>query len=133
MRAYGLGLDTARTDLHNFGRVSIASIGIQQGGAFLWRASIMIKHCAIRISGQVHGVSFRYYAKAQADALGLVGLVRNEPDGTVYIEAQGEEEGLRQLIAWCHQGPKYAQVSKVDAEFSGQFKNYPGFSIAFIE
>lgn len=91
----------------------------------------MVKHCIIRVHGGVHGVSFRYYTKRTADILGLIGLVHNESDGTVCVKAQGEKEDLQKLIDWCQQGPSDAQVSKVDAEFSDELKNYSGFIIEY--
>jgi acylphosphatase len=51
----------------------------------------MKKHFNIRISGRVQGVFFRASTKAKAEELGISGFVQNEPDGSVYIEAEGEE------------------------------------------
>lgn len=74
----------------------------------------MTKYCSIKIYGQVQGVFFRQSAKEKADGLGITGFVRNEPGGAVYIEAEGEEKNLQKFLAWCHQGPGYAQVDKVE-------------------
>jgi acylphosphatase len=67
----------------------------------------------IRISGKVQGVSFRAYAKQEADKLELSGSIRNEPDGTVYIQVEGEEEQIEKFIEWCRDGSEYAKVEKV--------------------
>lgn len=45
-----------------------------------------MKHISIRIYGRVQGVGFRVSAQKKADELGITGFVRNEPDGTVYLE-----------------------------------------------
>ena len=45
----------------------------------------------IRFRGKVQGVGFRYHAKNAASSLGLTGWVRNESDGSVYMEVQGED------------------------------------------
>lgn len=74
----------------------------------------MKKHFAIKISGLVQGVFFRASAKEKADSLHLCGFVRNEPDGTVHIEAEGEEEDLKVFVDWCHHGPPRAKVEKCD-------------------
>jgi acylphosphatase len=48
-----------------------------------------------------------------ADLLGVKGFVLNLTDGTVYIEAEGDEEVLVKFIQWCHHGPDRAEVSYV--------------------
>ena len=68
---------------------------------------------AITISGSVQGVYYRASTKAVADRLGVAGFVRNEPNGEVYIEAEGSGEALSKLVEWCHQGPSLAKVSSV--------------------
>ncbi len=46
------------------------------------------------ISGLVQGVGFRAAVSRCANSLGLVGYVRNNPDGTVTAVAEGPEEKL---------------------------------------
>ncbi|HQK38448.1 MAG TPA: acylphosphatase [Bacteroidales bacterium] len=70
----------------------------------------MKKHINITVTGRVQGVGFRYSAQEEAEELGIKGFVRNMPDGSVYIEAEGEEEDLLRFIDWCRQGPGYAHV-----------------------
>jgi len=48
-----------------------------------------MKHLNITVKGVVQGVFFRASTKDQADQLGICGLVRNEQDGSVYVEAEG--------------------------------------------
>lgn len=72
------------------------------------------KHLNIKISGQVQGVFFRHSARQKAKELGITGLARNEPDGTLYMEAEGEEEKLKIFLEWCFHGPPSAAVEKVD-------------------
>jgi len=91
----------------------------------------MFKHCSIRIHGNVQGVSFRYYAAEKARELGILGFVRNEPDGTVYIEAEGEEDALKKLAAWCESGPGHARVLRVDASFLDALKGYKDFTVQY--
>lgn len=74
----------------------------------------MTKHFAIKIYCQVQGVFCRQSARQIADALHVTGFARNEPDGSVYIEIEGEAENLKQFIAWCHQGSKFTKVDKVE-------------------
>ena len=48
----------------------------------------------IVFSGSVQGVGFRYRARHAADLYGCTGWVRNEWDGSVTMEIQGEEEAI---------------------------------------
>lgn len=68
---------------------------------------------SIRIYGKVQGVWFRASTKAEAERLGLTGFVKNEQDGSVYLEARGDSEELLQLIDWCRHGPELAEVRDV--------------------
>lgn len=72
-----------------------------------------MKRLSIHVTGKVQGVYYRQSTKNRAEVLGLTGFVRNEDDGSVYIEAQGDEEPLSDLITWCHSGPERAQVERV--------------------
>lgn len=89
----------------------------------------MIARLNIKIFGKVQGVSFRYYASQKAQELSLCGFVRNEPDGTVYIEAEGEEKNLQKFLDWCRKGPETAKVEKVDFMFSADMKNFAEFEV----
>lgn len=67
----------------------------------------------ITVEGKVQGVFFRASTRDKAIELGLTGFVRNQEDGSVYIEAMGEQERLNEFIAWCKRGPKNARVENV--------------------
>jgi acylphosphatase len=72
-------------------------------------------HCIIR--GRVQGVAFRAHATRTARGLGLDGWVRNLPDGSVEVVAEGSQQALSRLEAWCHQGSPAAAVSSVETEW----------------
>lgn len=88
----------------------------------------MIKSVSILVSGSVQGVFFRASTKAKADELGIVGIVRNEPNGQVSIEAEGEEEPLLLFERWCKQGPPVASVEKLEV-LGASVKGYKDFRI----
>ena len=48
--------------------------------------------------GRVQGVGFRYTARHAADSLGLTGWVRNEYDGSVMMQVQGEEVKIDHML-----------------------------------
>ena len=88
----------------------------------------MKKHFDIIISGKVHDVFFRDTTQKLARKLGIFGFVENHSDGTVYIEAEGNEDTLRELVTWCHKGPEQARVENVQvAEESLQ--NFADFTV----
>jgi acylphosphatase len=70
----------------------------------------------IRVYGHVQGVFFRASTRREAQRLGLAGFARNEPDGSVLIEAEGNADDLARLVEWCHGGPPAAEVSRIDTE-----------------
>ena len=86
-------------------------------------------HVNIRVNGKVQGVFFRASTKNQADSLGLCGLVRNEPDGSVYIEAEGKEVQLQTFVSWCRKGPARARVMTFVIDEAPE-KGYVEFSIS---
>jgi acylphosphatase len=75
-----------------------------------------IKHINIRVTGLVQGVFYRATATLKASHLGIHGFVRNERDGSVYIEAEGPADKLAIFTMWCQQGPTGARVEKVETE-----------------
>lgn len=87
-----------------------------------------MKRYIIRVSGKVQGVFFRVSTKENADHLGLNGIVRNEPDGSVYVEAEGQSVSLEAFAAWCKKGPNRAQVVTFVMEEADP-KGYVGFTI----
>ena len=69
-----------------------------------------MRHVSINVIGKVQGVFFRASTKEKADELMINGTVRNNEDGSVTIEAEGEEQALEKFIRWCKQGPRLARV-----------------------
>lgn len=65
--------------------------------------------------GRVQGVGFRYHAKYAADSFGLTGWVKNEYDGSVRMEVQGEEELIdRMLQTFDHD--RYIEIQNMEVE-----------------
>lgn len=75
----------------------------------------MIKAYQIIIYGKVQGVGFRANAHAFAIKNNLLGFVKNLPNNTVFIHAEGNEENINRLIEWCYVGPRLAKVKEVQA------------------
>jgi len=87
----------------------------------------MLKRANITVYGQVQGVFYRSNTCQKARELNIVGWVRNEPDGSVKIIAEGEFDNLKRLIKWCHKGPRGAITEKVEVEWEeakGEFRDF---------
>jgi acylphosphatase len=84
---------------------------------------------ALTVTGKVQGVFFRHTARQVATGLGLAGFARNQPDGSVYIEIEGDESALQQFLAWCQTGPTHAQVATVNYT-QQESANHSGFQIS---
>ncbi len=84
----------------------------------------------IRVTGLVQGVFFRASTRDAAIRLGLSGWVRNAPDGSVEIFAEGEAGTVRKFIDWCRQGPPSAVVRDVSVTWS-EPAGEQGFSITW--
>jgi acylphosphatase len=82
----------------------------------------------VRVSGRVQGVWFRAWTKAEAEARGLDGWVRNEPDGSVAALISGPRDRVREMLAALAAGPPLAQVLKVETG-PGDPPERPGFHI----
>jgi acylphosphatase len=57
------------------------------------------------VKGRVQGVGFRWWTRARALELGLVGTATNLDDGRVEVVAEGPEEACRRLLAALPDGP----------------------------
>jgi acylphosphatase len=66
------------------------------------------------ISGRVQGVFFRDTMRQRAEAAGVVGWVRNTPEGTVEAVFEGEPEAVDELIEFSRRGPSRAEVASVE-------------------
>lgn len=74
----------------------------------------MRERWGITVTGRVQGVGFRAACRRRARQLGLDGWVRNRPDGSVRIEAEGSVDRLTMLLQWAGQGPPAARVTAVE-------------------
>ncbi len=83
-----------------------------------------------QITGLVQGVFFRKVTKLIADKLDIKGWVKNNPDGSVEIYAEGTDEQLQKLKQWCSKGPPAAKVTEVKITDTSD-EHYDCFEISF--
>lgn len=88
-----------------------------------------IRNISIKVKGRVQGVGFRYNAMMRARELGIKGYVKNERDGSVLIEAEGDPTSLDNFTYWCTQGPNFARVDHISIH-PGPVRNFKEFFIA---
>lgn|SRR5690348_17586385 len=81
------------------------------------------------VHGSVQGVGYRFFVQRRAAALGLRGYVRNRPDGSVEVVAEGRRGELEQLLAALERGPYGADVGGVEAAWSVAQGTFSGFLI----
>jgi len=70
----------------------------------------------LAIRGRVQGVGYRYAMIEAARAAGIVGWVRNRPDGSVEAFVQGRLDAVERIVAWASRGPPGAHVVAVDSD-----------------
>lgn len=88
----------------------------------------MKKAAIIKVFGKVQNVGFRHHTQKTAERHHITGFVKNQPDGSVYIEAEGDEENLDHFVLWCHKGPMWARVDHVAVQET-PLQGFDGFTV----
>jgi acylphosphatase len=83
------------------------------------------------VTGRVQGVRYRDYIQHAATNLGLVGMVENLADGSVFVVAQGMPDVLKEFVEYLHEGSLLAKVDGVAVEWRSPSAVYQEFSIIF--
>lgn len=74
------------------------------------------KAVVARVTGRVQGVAYRYWARGEAQALGVSGWIRNERDGSVTALIAGRQAAVDAMVARLADGPTHARVAGVVVE-----------------
>ena len=85
------------------------------------------KRVHVFIEGKVQGVFFRAETQNTANSYNVKGWVKNLYDGRVEALFEGKEEDVERVVLWCHQGPTYSSVTKVEVKeepFTGEFASF---------
>jgi acylphosphatase len=85
------------------------------------------RHFIIR--GRVQRVGFRYFVHEAATREGLHGEVRNLPDGSVAVTAEGEAESMERFERKLREGPRASRVDEVSVTEHDPDGRDTGFSI----
>ena len=92
-------------------------------------AAVAQKQFSARIYGRVQGVGFRFFAREVANELGVVGYIRNTADGGVEVLAEGDEGSLERFLDLLKEGPRAANVTRVDLSWSPPTGAYDRFYV----
>ena len=84
-------------------------------------------HMTVR--GRVQGVGFRAFTQAEASTRGLQGWVRNRPEGTVEVEAEGPQDILDTFLEAIKQGPRFSRVDQIIVDWKEPTRQTQGFAI----
>ena len=91
------------------------------------RTSIHARRFLVR--GRVQGVGFRWFVEREAFLLQISGWVRNNPDGTVEVLAQGTREQLAGLHSRLREGPRAARIDEVEVSEAQPVAGLTSFQI----
>jgi acylphosphatase len=81
------------------------------------------------VRGRVQGVGFRWFVEREAHILQIAGWVRNNPDGTVEVLAQGTRDQLSGLRSRLREGPRASRVDEVEEHEAEPVKGLNSFRI----
>lgn len=82
-------------------------------------------HYEIKITGRVQGVGFRQFVKDKAHQFNINGWVKNMPDGSVLVKAEGVEKDMEPFVDHLKRGPSMGRVDNFKKE---KFDTKSGFS-----
>ena len=83
------------------------------------------------VRGRVQMVMYRDFAQRKARGLDIAGAVKNLPDKTVEVVAQGEEEKLNRYIEKLNRGSILSKVENVEIEWREPSQAFEGFKIVY--
>jgi len=89
-----------------------------------------LKRIQVIVHGRVQGVFFRATAQREARQNGLTGWVKNRRDGSVELVVEGEEDAVKDFLAWSQSGPSTARVDKVETKWRSYTGEFSDFRIA---
>lgn len=81
------------------------------------------------VHGRVQGVGYRASVNSRISKLDVTGYVKNLPDGTVEIVAEGADSALSDVLLIAHEGSLYSSVNKVDTTYCIADGSFEKFSI----
>lgn len=75
----------------------------------------------------VQGIFFRAHINERANELDITGFVHNNDDGSVEAVFEGEDSEVDEMVEYCKEGPRGAQIDDVEAveeEYRAEFEEF---------
>ena len=91
----------------------------------------MQKRLECNVTGRVQMVMFRDFVTRNARERKIVGTVKNNPDGSVSVIAEGEEASLVELLSLINRGSMFSRVDSVTEKWSAPLGGYKNFDILY--
>lgn len=91
----------------------------------------MKRRLEVQVFGRVQMVMFRDFVQRKARARGVVGTVKNNPDGSVLVVAEGEEAKLQELLSLLYQGSVFSRVDRVEEHWNESLGEFKSFDILY--
>lgn len=90
-----------------------------------------MKQLHLQVIGHVQGVGYRYFAQMKAVQHEIAGWVRNHPDGSVEILAQGTEHQLNRFVQDIRKGNPFSRVEHVEVSDKEPVERFKSFKIKY--
>ena len=90
-----------------------------------------MKSIRYQIFGRVQGVAYRAFTRDKANELGVIGWVKNKPDGSVECIASASNEILQLLEAELAKGPRWGRVDRIEKQQLDELCDLPGFEVRY--
>jgi len=88
-------------------------------------------HYEIKIKGRVQGVGFRQFVNDKARDFDISGWVKNMPDGSVFVRAEGDEKDMEPFIDYLRRGPSMGRVDNLSKDGLDSKSGFSGFDIRY--
>ena len=85
----------------------------------------------IKVTGRVQRVAYRYFVQHWAEDFGIGGWVKNQRDGSVFLEAEGRKDRIEKLIKELQEGPNMARVEDVNVKWIGFENKFRNFEVRY--
>lgn len=81
------------------------------------------------VQGRVQGVGFRVFTLQAAQRYGINGWVRNLPNGTVEVHAEGDDLALTEFLTELYKGPIMSHVNNIEIDWDHAEPSHGNFEI----
>jgi acylphosphatase len=89
----------------------------------------MVRRASFHLTGTVQGVNLRHLLRLQSLQHGLRGWARNEADGSVTVEIEGDRAEVQRVYDWLLASPGRSRITDVRMEWMAPRMDEPGFTV----